>query len=57
MLDGTTELVGDPDSQNKLIEDTWQLGLVVCHGTSVLLISLHNGMEAVPKPFTQQQNI
>lgn len=45
----------DPDDQYKLTEDTRQLGLVVCRGTSVVLICPQDGMEAIPNPFIQQQ--
>ncbi|CAB1339481.1 unnamed protein product [Coregonus sp. 'balchen'] len=40
----------------KLTEDTRQLGLVVCRGTSVVLICPQDGMEAIPNPFIQQQD-
>lgn len=46
----------DPDDQLKLTEDTRQLGLVVCRGTSVVLICPQDGMEAIPNPFVQQQD-
>lgn len=46
----------DPDDQYKLTEDTRQLGLVVCRGTSVVLICPQDGMEAIPNPFVQQQD-
>ncbi|NWH45863.1 LSM7 protein, partial [Fregata magnificens] len=45
-----------PDDQYKLTEDTRQLGLVVCRGTSVVLICPQDGMEAIPNPFIQQQD-
>lgn len=56
MLDGTIEYMRDPDDQYKLTEDTRQLGLVVCRGTSVVLICPQDGMEAIPNPFIQQQD-
>ena len=46
----------DPDDQSKLTEDTRQLGLVVCRGTSVVLICPQDGMESIPNPFVQQQD-
>ncbi|XP_048197948.1 U6 snRNA-associated Sm-like protein LSm7 isoform X1 [Perognathus longimembris pacificus] len=55
VLDGTVEYMRDPDDQYKLTEDTRQLGLVVCRGTSVVLICPQDGMEAIPNPFIQQQ--
>lgn len=45
-----------PSDQYKLTEDTRQLGLVVCRGTSVVLICPQDGIEAIPNPFIQQQD-
>ncbi|KAF3834793.1 hypothetical protein F7725_027351 [Dissostichus mawsoni] len=56
VLDGTIEYMRDPDDQLKLTEDTRQLGLVVCRGTSVVLICPQDGMESIPNPFVQQQD-
>ncbi|KAG2464583.1 NCLN protein, partial [Polypterus senegalus] len=56
VLDGTIEYMRDPDDQYKLTEDTRQLGLVVCRGTSVVLICPQDGMESIPNPFVQQQD-
>ncbi|KAJ8683193.1 hypothetical protein QAD02_018985 [Eretmocerus hayati] len=44
----------DPDDPYKLNQDTRMLGLVVCRGTSVVLICPVDGMEAIPNPFVQQ---
>ena len=44
----------DPDDPFKLTEDTRNLGLVVCRGTSVVLICPAEGMESIPNPFIQQ---
>ena len=44
----------DPDDPYKLTEDTRQLGLVVCRGTSVTLICPADGMEAIANPFMAQ---
>ncbi len=54
--DSWSHLYVDPDDQYKLTEDTRQLGLVVCRGTSVVLICPQDGMEAIPNPFVQQQD-
>ncbi|XP_067654120.1 U6 snRNA-associated Sm-like protein LSm7 [Haliotis asinina] len=54
VLDGTTEYLRDPDDPFKLTEDTRHLGLVVCRGTSVVLICPSDGMEAIANPFVQQ---
>lgn len=45
----------DPDDPYKLTEDTRSLGLVVCRGTSVVLICPSDGMEAIANPFIQQE--
>ena len=47
-------LFSDPDDPFKLTEDTRNLGLVVCRGTSVVLICPAEGMESIPNPFIQQ---
>ncbi|KAH9508075.1 Sm-like protein lsm7, partial [Bulinus truncatus] len=54
VLDGTTEYLRDPDDPFKLTEDTRSLGLVVCRGTSVVLICPADGMESIANPFVQQ---
>lgn len=55
VLDDTTEYLRDPDDPYKLTEDTRMLGLVVCRGTSVVLICPADGMEAIANPFVQQE--
>jgi len=49
-------LVVDPDDPYKLTEDTRQLGLVVCRGTSVVLICPVDGMESIANPFVSQDS-
>ncbi|XP_054280708.1 U6 snRNA-associated Sm-like protein LSm7 [Macrosteles quadrilineatus] len=53
VLDNTTEFLRDPDDPYKLTRDTRLLGLVVCRGTSVVLICPVDGMESIPNPFVQ----
>ncbi|KAH3868169.1 U6 snRNA-associated Sm-like protein LSm7 [Dreissena polymorpha] len=55
VLDDTTEFLRDPDDPFKLTEDTRSLGLVVCRGTSVVLICPSDGMESIANPFVQQE--
>ncbi|KAK3575962.1 hypothetical protein CHS0354_019281 [Potamilus streckersoni] len=55
VLDGTTEYLRDPDDPYRLTDDTRHLGLVVCRGTSVVLICPADGMEAITNPFVQQE--
>ncbi|KAG5674602.1 hypothetical protein PVAND_004556 [Polypedilum vanderplanki] len=54
VLDNTTEYLRDPDEPYKFSEDTRNLGLVVCRGTSVVLICPQDGMEAISNPFLPQ---
>ncbi|CAG7636387.1 unnamed protein product [Allacma fusca] len=53
VLDDTVEHLRDPDDPMRLSEDTRPLGLVVCRGTSVVLICPADGMEQIPNPFVQ----
>ncbi|CAO1417140.1 unnamed protein product [Diamesa serratosioi] len=55
VLDNTTEYLRDPDEGYKFSEETRNLGLVVCRGTSVVLICPQDGMEAIPNPFIAQE--
>ncbi|XP_038045820.1 U6 snRNA-associated Sm-like protein LSm7 [Patiria miniata] len=55
VLDGTSEFQRDPDDPYKITEDTRDLGLVVCRGTSVVLICPADGMEQIANPFVQQE--
>ncbi|KAK6628408.1 Sm-like protein lsm7 [Polyplax serrata] len=55
VLDNTTEFLRDPDDPYKLTVDTRMLGLVVCRGTSVVLICPTDGMESISNPFVQQE--
>lgn len=55
VLDNTTEYLRDPDEPYKFSEDTRNLGLVVCRGTSVVLICPHEGMESISNPFIAQE--
>ncbi|XP_050429001.1 U6 snRNA-associated Sm-like protein LSm7 [Adelges cooleyi] len=55
VLDNTLEYLRDPDEPMKLTEDTRTLGLVVCRGTSIVLICPVDGMEAIANPFVQQE--
>ncbi|KXJ80471.1 hypothetical protein RP20_CCG024610 [Aedes albopictus] len=54
VLDNTVEFLRDPDDY-KLAEDTRHLGLVVCRGTSVVLICPQEGMESIQNPFITQE--
>ncbi|OXA57760.1 U6 snRNA-associated Sm-like protein LSm7 [Folsomia candida] len=54
VLDDTVEFLRDPDDPMKLTEDRRSLGLVVCRGTSVVLICPSEGMEQITNPFVQE---
>jgi U6 snRNA-associated Sm-like protein LSm7 len=51
VLDSTIEYMRDPDDPYKMTGETRALGLVVCRGTSVVLISPQDGMEEIANPF------
>lgn len=55
VLDNTVEFLRDLDEPYKLAEDSRPLGLVVCRGTSVVLICPQDGMESIQNPFVQQE--
>ncbi|CAF4590153.1 unnamed protein product, partial [Rotaria magnacalcarata] len=55
VLDQTIEYLRDPDDEYKISEDTRPLGLVICRGTSVVLICPLDGMEEIPNPFVQHE--
>ena len=54
VIDSTSEQLRDMESPFGPPTETRQLGLVVCRGTSVVLISPQDGMEEIPNPFIQQ---
>ena len=55
VLDNTIEYLRDPDDPYKLTDDTRQLGLVVCRGPNVMMISPQDGMEPIANPFASSQ--
>ena len=55
VLDSTIEYLRDPDDPYKMTNESRVLGLVVCRGTSVVLISPQDGMEEIPNPFASAQ--
>lgn len=54
VLDNTQEYLRDTEEPYKMCEDTRSLGLVVCRGTSVVLICPQDGMESIQNPFMNQ---
>uniref|UniRef100_K3WSH5 Sm domain-containing protein n=1 Tax=Globisporangium ultimum (strain ATCC 200006 / CBS 805.95 / DAOM BR144) TaxID=431595 RepID=K3WSH5_GLOUD len=55
VLDDCVEFLRDPNDEYRLTEETRNVGLVVCRGTSVMLISPVDGTEEIPNPFLQQE--
>lgn len=55
VLDNTNEFLRDSED-HKMGDDKRSLGLVVCRGTSVVLICPQDGMEPIANPFIQQHD-
>mmetsp|Transcript_1858 Transcript_1858/g.5486 ORF Transcript_1858/g.5486 Transcript_1858/m.5486 type:complete len:99 (+) Transcript_1858:145-441(+) len=54
VLDDCTEFCTDPEDPYRLSDETRRLGLVVCRGLQVSLVSPVDGMEEIANPFVQQ---
>ncbi|KAJ9084320.1 Sm-like protein lsm7 [Entomophthora muscae] len=54
VLDETIELLKDPENPLRLSDKTRDLGLLVCRGPSVILISPLEGSEEIQNPFLQE---
>jgi U6 snRNA-associated Sm-like protein LSm7 len=54
VLDQTTEFKNELDDPYKKSGDERNLGLVVCRGTSINMVSPKDGMEQISNPFIQQ---
>lgn len=55
VLDECVELLRDPSDEYRVTDETRQIGLVVCRGTSVMLISPVDGTEEIANPFLQEE--
>jgi U6 snRNA-associated Sm-like protein LSm7 len=55
VLDDTKEYLKDPNDPYKLLDETRSLGLTVCRGTTVMLISPVDGYEEIANPFLQAE--
>lgn len=51
VLDECQEFLRDPDDPLKITDQTRNLGLIVCRGTSVMVVSGLDGMEEIANPF------
>lgn len=54
VLDEAIESMRDPDDHLRSSGQTRGLGLIVCRGTSVMLVSPMDGTEEIENPFTSQ---
>jgi len=54
VLDDTEEQLRDPED-NHLLNDVRSLGLIVCRGPAVILISPVDGTEEIANPFVQAE--
>jgi U6 snRNA-associated Sm-like protein LSm7 len=55
VLDETKEFLKDPDDPYKLLDETRDLGLTVCRGTSVMLVCPSDGFEEISNPFLAEE--
>ncbi|EGZ13207.1 hypothetical protein PHYSODRAFT_334991 [Phytophthora sojae] len=55
VLDDCVEFLRDPNDEYRITDDTRKVGLVVCRGTSVMLVSPVDGTAEIPNPFLQQE--
>jgi len=55
VLDHAVEHIRDLDDPYKLTTNTRSIGLIVCRGTTVMLLCPTDGMQEIENPFIQQQ--
>eukprot|EP01036_Dinobryon_divergens_P038898 gene38898-51134_t len=55
VLDDCIEYLRDPQDPYRLTDETRTLGLVVCRGTPISLISPVDGMEEIANPFMEEE--
>ncbi|CAL9098076.1 hypothetical protein MUK42_11887 [Musa troglodytarum] len=53
VLDEATEFLRDPDDPLKTTDQTRHLGLIICRGTAVMLVSPTDGTDEIANPFVQ----
>ncbi|KAF9617636.1 hypothetical protein IFM89_037699 [Coptis chinensis] len=53
VLDEAVEFLRDPDDPLKNTDQTRRLGLIVCRGTAVMLVSPTDGTDEIANPFIQ----
>ncbi|CEG36592.1 Small Nuclear ribonucleoprotein splicing factor [Plasmopara halstedii] len=55
VLDDSIEYLRDPNDEYRITNETRKVGLVVCRGTSVMIVSPVDGTAEIPNPFLQQE--
>ncbi|KAG9446047.1 hypothetical protein H6P81_012175 [Aristolochia fimbriata] len=55
VLDEAIEFLRDPDDPLKTTDQTRRLGLIVCRGTAVMLVSPTDGTDEIANPFLQPE--
>ncbi|KAG6435125.1 hypothetical protein SASPL_106776 [Salvia splendens] len=53
VLDEAVEFLRDPEDPLKTTDQTRRLGLIVCRGTAVMLVSPTDGTDEISNPFVQ----
>ncbi|XP_027113692.1 sm-like protein LSM7 [Coffea arabica] len=53
VLDEAIEFLRDPDDPLKTTDHTRRLGLIICRGTAVMLVSPTDGTDEIANPFVQ----
>ncbi|PKA60361.1 putative small nuclear ribonucleoprotein G [Apostasia shenzhenica] len=55
VLDEAIEFLRDPDDPLKITDQTRRLGLIICRGTAVMLVSPTDGTDEISNPFIQPE--
>jgi len=56
VMDETIEYLRDPEDPLRITDTTRSLGLVVCRGTAVMMVSPTSGTEEIANPFSQEED-
>lgn len=51
VVDNAVEYLRDPEDSYKITENSRKLGLIVCRGMAVTVVSPQGGYESIPNPF------
>jgi U6 snRNA-associated Sm-like protein LSm7 len=57
VLDETTEFLRDPEDPLRITDTKRTLGLTVCRGTAVMVVSPTDGTDEITNPFMAQEEI